>query len=86
MDYHSHHNTRTVLASKKVPGKLLVSVGSAENVQSSAVSPSSGISQIRLFDVAGGSMRYASGTLVGSGLRNSIGIAEHPRDGGDSLS
>ena len=83
----SDHVSRTLLLSRKVNGTLLVSRGSGENMDFSAQEVSSGISQIKAFDINnlpdGRPYDYASeGTLIGWGLRNSVGVAEHPVTGG----
>ncbi|KAL8306089.1 hypothetical protein RB597_003300 [Gaeumannomyces tritici] len=81
------HTSRTILMSRKTKGTLLVSRGSASNMDADARDRGSGVSQIRAFDLSspptdGGrarAFRYASeGRLVGWGLRNSVGVAEHP--------
>ncbi|KAK2597640.1 hypothetical protein N8I77_012417 [Diaporthe amygdali] len=66
---------------------LLVSRGSSENLDFGAAQLDSGISQIRAFDIGnlpnGRPYNYASeGRLMGWGLRNSVGVAEHPGTGG----
>jgi glucose/arabinose dehydrogenase len=79
------HNTRTVLASKKVSGMLLVSRGSNSNVDPAAADITSGHSQIRAFNVTDVTTPYnytTSGTLMGWGLRNSVGMTEEPATGG----
>jgi hypothetical protein len=78
------HTTRTLLLSKKNPGTLLVSRGSAANMDYDAADIKKGISQIRAFNVASASspVRYTDGDVIGWGLRNSIGMDEHPGTGG----
>lgn len=81
------HVSRTLLLSQKVNNTLLVSRGSSENVDLVAQQLSSGHSQIRAFDIgnlpSGRPYDYSSeGTLLGWGLRNSVGVAEHPITGG----
>jgi glucose/arabinose dehydrogenase len=81
----SGHSTRTLLLSRKAPGVLVVSRGSMDNVDPTAEDVNSGVSQIRSFDVSKGKtpVDYAtSGTRLGWGLRNSVGVAEHPISGG----
>ncbi|RYP76507.1 hypothetical protein DL771_001741 [Monosporascus sp. 5C6A] len=77
--------TRTLLMSQQSPGTLLVSHGSGENQDALARDVSSGISQIRAFNVSSlpvSPYSYASsGTLIGWGLRNSVGVAEEPITG-----
>jgi glucose/arabinose dehydrogenase len=76
------HTTRTILMPKKAPGLMLVSRGSSGNVDNKAKTLSSGISQIRVFNVTNGkTYAYTDGEILGWGLRNSIGVGEHP-DGG----
>jgi glucose/arabinose dehydrogenase len=81
------HSTRTILFSKKNPGMLLVSRGSGENEDAAALERSTGISQIRVFNITalgddGSPYNYTRGDLLGWGLRNSVGIGEHPDTGG----
>jgi glucose/arabinose dehydrogenase len=86
--HNSDHVTRTLLLSRKQTGVLLVSRGSAANVDEVAAQLSSGHSQIRAFDVSNltsSSLPYdyaSGGKLIGWGLRNSVGIAEEPLTGG----
>jgi glucose/arabinose dehydrogenase len=78
----SDHTTRTILMSKKNPGLMLVSRGSSGNVDNKAKTITSGISQIRIFNVANSkTYAYTDGEVLGWGLRNSIGVAEHPNGG-----
>ncbi|CAN8098108.1 unnamed protein product [Discula destructiva] len=81
------HVSRTLLLSQKEPSTLVVSRGSSENMDLVAQQLTSGHSQIRAFDIgnlpAGRPYDYASeGRLLGWGLRNSVGVAEHPSTGG----
>jgi len=80
------HTTRTLLLSRKSPGLLLVSRGSSENIDDAAASITSGHSQIRVFNISSPPatpLDYAiDGRLLGWGLRNSVGVAEHPDTGG----
>ena len=81
----SDHTTRTLLLSMKEPGLLLVSLGSQDNVDPEALDESSGISQIRAFNLTNATEPYVyreDGLRLGWGLRNSVGIAEHPETGG----
>ncbi|KAK0628745.1 hypothetical protein B0T17DRAFT_573858 [Bombardia bombarda] len=81
--------TRTLLVSKKQPGMLLVSRGSSadENIVK-AETVTNGLSQIRAFDLTrltATSDPYdfsSSGDILGWGLRNSVGVGEHPVTGG----
>ncbi|GMK57986.1 hypothetical protein CspeluHIS016_0500180 [Cutaneotrichosporon spelunceum] len=81
------HTSRTLLLSKASPGWLIVSRGSEGNDDPLAEIEESGHSQIRAFDV--GPQRQAApynyssdGKQLGWGLRNSVGVAEHPVTGG----
>ncbi|KAH7385849.1 soluble quino protein glucose/sorbosone dehydrogenase [Pyrenochaeta sp. MPI-SDFR-AT-0127] len=74
--------TRTLLLSRKSKNKLLVSRGSDENIDLSAVDVNSGQSQIRIFDPSKNDVAYSAGTTLGWGLRNAVGLAENPKDGG----
>jgi glucose/arabinose dehydrogenase len=81
------HSTRTLLLSRFVDGMLVVSRGSADNVDLGAASLDSGRSQIRAFNLTeladGQSYDYTTqGLRLGWGLRNSVGVAEHPDSGG----
>jgi glucose/arabinose dehydrogenase len=66
--------------------QLVVSKGSGENIDVQAQDMSTGVSQIRAFDMANlpdTPYDYAStGTRLGWGLRNSVGIAEEPTTSG----
>ncbi|KAI1881115.1 hypothetical protein JX265_001355 [Neoarthrinium moseri] len=78
------HVSRTLLMTSN--NKLLVSKGSGENIDERATEQSTGVSQIRAFDMErlpSTPYDYAStGTRLGWGLRNSVGIAEEPKTGG----
>jgi len=79
------HTTRTLLLSQKVPDMLLVSRGSNSNLDLLARQMNSGHSQIKAFNISSVKQPYDfsnSGTLLGWGLRNSVGVAEHPQTGG----
>ncbi|OIW24899.1 soluble quino protein glucose dehydrogenase [Coniochaeta ligniaria NRRL 30616] len=79
------HTTRTLLLSKKFPDQLLVSRGSSENIDDDAASITSGHSQIRVFNISSATSPYTyatDGRMLGWGLRNSVGVAEHPQTGG----
>lgn len=81
----SDHTTRTLLLSKKAPGTILISRGSTGNMDWGATDKATGISNIRSFNVAPPfqkTKQYTDGTLIGMGLRNSIGMDEHPISGG----
>lgn len=88
----SGHVSRTLLLSRKHPDMLLVSRGSEGNDDAAAADRDSGHSQLRAFNLSAlpsnGSGEgkspygYLQGTLLGWGLRNSVGVAEHPATGG----
>ena len=81
----SDHTTRTLLMSQQVNGTLIVSRGSTSNVDPEAEVESSGHSQIKAFNLlnisSDGYDFDADGLLLGWGLRNSVGVAEHPLGG-----
>lgn len=80
--------TRTLLMSKKQPGTLVVSRGSAEEDAARTEVVSNGLSQIRAFDLtnltedAAPYSFLSDGIILGWGLRNSVGVGEHPVTGG----
>jgi glucose/arabinose dehydrogenase len=78
----SGHETRTVLASKFQPGWLLVSKGSDGNIDLLAQNISTGHSTIKYFpfDVTprDPADHAADGFVLAAGVRNSVGVAEHP--------
>jgi glucose/arabinose dehydrogenase len=87
MDNGGGHSTRTLLLSRKNPDMLLVSFGSGPNQDPAALDRSTGVSQIRAFNLTAlgrddNPYNYTDGTVLGWGLRNSVGIAEHPGTGG----
>jgi glucose/arabinose dehydrogenase len=74
--------TRTLLLSRKSKNKLLVSRGSDENIDLSTVDINGGQSQIRIFDPSKANQDYGDGVTLAWGLRNAVGVAENPKDGG----
>ncbi|RSM14546.1 hypothetical protein CEP52_001325 [Fusarium oligoseptatum] len=83
----SGHTSRTLLISEKHPGVLVVSRGSQGNDDVEAEDRSTGHSQLRAFNVSALGEKskpydYLDGDLLGWGLRNSVGVAEHPETGG----
>ncbi|TID21305.1 soluble quino protein glucose dehydrogenase [Venturia nashicola] len=79
--------TRTLLLSRKVNGTLLVSRGSTSDNNPGAADISSARSQIKSFNLNDlsdtNSLDFAStGTILGWGLRNSVGVAEDPNTDG----
>ncbi|RSL94736.1 hypothetical protein CDV31_014177 [Fusarium ambrosium] len=83
----SGHTSRTLLISEKHTGVLVVSRGSQGNDDVEAEDRSTGHSQLRAFNVSALGEKskpydYLDGDLLGWGLRNSVGVAEHPETGG----
>lgn len=79
------HTTRTLLLSEKAPGMLVVTRGSTSNIDFEAASLDSGHSQVKAFNLNNRSGVYdfdADGLRLGWGLRNDVGVAEHPGSGG----
>ena len=80
--------TRTLLISRKQNGTLLVSRGSSEAHSAQTEAVTSGLSQIRAFNLANLTSTSApyvfsrDGLVLGWGLRNSVGVGEHPVTGG----
>ncbi|KAF2842549.1 soluble quino protein glucose dehydrogenase [Patellaria atrata CBS 101060] len=86
MSNNGGHISRTLLLSKKVNGTLVVSRGSEGNFDLQTLDVTSGHSQIKAFDLTDDTnLPYDynnDGLLLGWGLRNSVGVAEHPQSGG----
>lgn len=80
------HTTRTLLLSQKADNILLISRGSTSNIDMLAEDLSSGHSQIKAFNLNNvtdsGYQFDTEGLRLGWGLRNSVGVAEHPDTGG----
>jgi len=79
------HVTRTLLLSKKQVGTLIVTRGSGSNLDADAESLGSGHSQIKAFNLLNRTGTYDflhDGKLLGWGMRNDVGIDEHPSTGG----
>ncbi|KAK3401689.1 soluble quino protein glucose/sorbosone dehydrogenase [Sordaria brevicollis] len=80
--------TRTLLLSQKEDGYLLVSRGSADGNEVQAEDVNNGLSQIRAFDISNVTSSTKAynynedGIVLGWGLRNSVGVGEHPITGG----
>lgn len=80
------HITRTLLFAKKQKNTLIVSRGSESNIDFNSLDLTTGHCQIKSFPVqddSGTAQNFnTTGKLLGWGLRNSVGIAEHPLTGG----
>ncbi|MCJ1483522.1 hypothetical protein MMC06_003690 [Schaereria dolodes] len=80
------HTTRTLLMSEKANDILIISRGSTSNLDMEAEQLSSGHSQVKAFNIGNmTSNAYdfdTDGLRLGWGLRNSVGVAEHPVTGG----
>jgi glucose/arabinose dehydrogenase len=80
------HSTSTLHISKFNPDLLLISRGSEGNIDPQAGNISTGHSTIKYFRISEVMETPADhvqdGTLLGWGLRNSVGIGEHPVTGG----
>jgi glucose/arabinose dehydrogenase len=77
-----YHLTRTLRIPKSDGNILMVQRGSDGNIDTSTVNTSSGKSQIRLFNISSiltTPVDYSTnGIVLGWGLRNSVGWAQHP--------
>lgn len=81
------HVSRTLLIPRHNPNMLIVSRGSNDNVDEGTMDIKSGRSQLRIFDIgkllaSNAPIQYTDGAVLGWGLRNSVGVADHPRTGG----
>lgn len=79
------HSTRTLLLSRNTEGMMVVSKGSMENIDILAYDVSTGSSQVKAFNLTNLTEPYDynnEGLLLGWGLRNEVGIGEHPESGG----
>jgi len=84
------HTTRTLLVSNKEPDTLIVSRGSNANIDPNARDLKTGDCQIKAFNMSGANSIHdllsydfsKEGKLLGWGLRNSVGVGEHPVTGG----
>jgi len=80
--------TRTLVMSRKSPGVLLVSRGSSQDFDLAALDVTTGLAQLKAFDLRNLSSASppfnfnTQGRLLGWGLRNAVGVAEHPVTGG----
>ncbi|KFX93459.1 hypothetical protein V495_03050 [Pseudogymnoascus sp. VKM F-4514 (FW-929)] len=82
------HSTRTLLLSKNVPGWLILSRGSAANIDPLAEDKSTGHSHLKAFDISNRTASdpaydfTADGKILGWGMRNAVGVGEEPTTGG----
>lgn len=80
------HITRTLLFAKRQKNTLIVSRGSESNVDMASLNLTTGHCQIKSFPVQDDNTTTqnfnTTGKLLGWGLRNSVGVAEHPLTGG----
>ncbi|KAI5839954.1 hypothetical protein DFP73DRAFT_454990, partial [Morchella snyderi] len=76
------HITRTLYTPPTHPHTLLVSRGSASNFDPGSGDITTGRSQLKAFSTLAANQDFtASGTLLGWGLRNSVGVAQDPAGG-----
>lgn len=79
------HQTRTLVVPSWDPNMLIVSRGSEDNVDTATLDPSTGRSIIkywRIDEFTGSPVQFSStGTVLGMGLRNSVGVGEDPTNG-----
>ncbi|KAF4556607.1 Hypothetical protein D9617_1g084850 [Elsinoe fawcettii] len=80
------HSTRTLELSRSSPGMLIVSFGSQSNLDPLAIDGiNTGSASVKAFNLTNRTDTYTyqrDGLLLGWGLRNEVGIAEHPTSGG----
>lgn len=83
----SDHTTRTLLYSNFSDSTLVITRGSTANIDPDTLEIASGHSQIKSFSLtdpatSSNASFDSVGNLLGWGLRNDVGIAEHPVTGG----
>ena len=80
----SDHSTRTLLLTERAPGMLVVSRGSTSNLDNQSTTIEGGTAQVRAFNLnnRNGIYDWQDGLLLGWGVRNEVGLAEHPNSGG----
>lgn len=79
------HVTRTLLLSRTIPDWLVISFGARSNLDFLATDIDDGSSTVKAFNLGNRTGEYdypSEGTLLGWGLRNEVGLAEHPNSGG----
>lgn len=81
----SDHVTRTLLLSRTTPDWLVISFGSKSNLDFEATDIGSGSATVKAFNLANRSGEYdypTEGKLLAWGVRNEVGLVEHPASGG----
>lgn len=81
----SGHTTRTLLLSQHVPGMMVVSRGSASNLDPLSTTIEGGPAQVKAFNLNNRTDIYDwndDGLLMAWGVRNEVGLVEHPVTGG----
>ena len=81
----SGHQTRTLLLSQQVPGMMVVSRGSASNLDPLSATIDGGPAQVKAFNLNNRTNVYNwndDGLLMAWGVRNEVGLVEHPLTGG----
>ncbi|KAK1749864.1 soluble quino protein glucose dehydrogenase [Echria macrotheca] len=86
MQNNGPHPTRALMTSKFSLDTLLVAIGSAANVDTATTATTAGRSMIKQFSIksimANPTTYTAGGEVLGWGLRNIVGMGEHPTTGG----
>lgn len=86
MEQGGSHHTRTLVVPSSDPNILIVSRGSEDNLDMETLDPSTGRSIIKYWSIdefTGDPVQFSStGTVLGMGLRNSVGVGEDPTSGG----
>ncbi|KAK5104587.1 hypothetical protein LTS08_002478 [Lithohypha guttulata] len=80
----SDHGTRTLLLPESAPGMLVITRGSGGNLDINSTTIEGGTAQVRAFNLNNrtGIYDWLDGQLLAWGVRNEVGIAEHPATGG----
>jgi len=81
----SGHTTRTLLLSQQVPGMMVVSRGSGGNLDPASTTIEGGTAQVKAFNLNNRTDVYDwnnDGLLMAWGVRNEVGLVEHPVTGG----
>lgn len=85
MNHNGLHTTRSLHRAKSVPNTLVVQYGASANLDPLAADLQTGIGSVKAFKLTSGFPQpqdyLKDGLLLGWGLRNAVGIAEHPRNG-----